>query len=185
MVLVRVGFSNPRGGVKMKAGRQQFLREKPPKTLAQRLHKPKKHADTDEAFRQTRVHPQPAGDRSFAKAPLTVAQHARSCATVILNSSWRSLLTPQISLTSPPRVQKCGAQDSTRLGPQCGPGLQFLALPRVRRTRREERAQFPQTILLRSKVSKIWPLSRRPACSATGSLLVVSISGQTHNESHC
>jgi hypothetical protein len=81
MVLVSVGFSNPRGGVKEEAGLQQFLREKPPKTLAQRLHKPKKHADTDEAFRQTRMHLQPAGDRSFAKAPPTVAQDARSFAT--------------------------------------------------------------------------------------------------------
>jgi hypothetical protein len=57
----------------------------------------------------------------------------------------------------------------TRLGPQCRPGLQFHALPRVRRTRREERAQFPQTILPRSKVSKIWPFV------TTGSLLAVSI----------
>lgn len=50
---VSVGFSNPRDGVVVEAGRlsrgQQSLEKKPPKTLAPRLHRPKKHADTDGA----------------------------------------------------------------------------------------------------------------------------------------
>ena len=34
------------------------------------------------------------------------------------------------------------------LAPQCEPGLELVELPRVRRTRRGERAQLPQTTLL-------------------------------------
>lgn len=83
MLPASVGFENPRDGVAVEAGRpsrgQQSHAKKPPKPLARRLPRPKQHADTDEACGQTRVHLQPAGDRSFA--PLTVAPDARSCAT--------------------------------------------------------------------------------------------------------
>ncbi|KAJ8116016.1 hypothetical protein OPT61_g2467 [Boeremia exigua] len=66
MLLASVRFSNLRDGGLVKAGRpsrgQQSHTKKPPKTLAQRPPRP----DTTKACRQTGVHLQPAGDRSFA-----------------------------------------------------------------------------------------------------------------------
>ncbi|XPS78567.1 hypothetical protein M3J09_010577 [Ascochyta lentis] len=89
-------FSNPGGGVAVEAGRpsrgQQSRAFKPAKPLARRPPRPQQHADTDEAWGagegarvprciNAAVHLQPAGDRSFASAPLTAAPSARSCTT--------------------------------------------------------------------------------------------------------
>lgn len=64
------------------------LTKKPPKTLAQRPPGQNSTQIRMKACGQAMVHFQPAGDRSFASAPLTVAPNARSCATCAKLASW-------------------------------------------------------------------------------------------------
>ena len=64
------------------------LTKKPPKTLAQRPPGQNSTQIRMKACGQAMVHFQPAGDRSFASAPLTVAPNARSCATCANLASW-------------------------------------------------------------------------------------------------
>ena len=126
----------------VKAGRSsrghQFRANKPPKTLAQRPPRPKQHADTDEAYGQARVHLQPAGNRSFARAPLTVALNASSCATCANFASRLfflrlTLLTDaDLSNVFLPAFRRRSAESLL-----AWPTWSLIALPRIRRPRRE------------------------------------------------
>ena len=140
----------PEAASTKRLGASNFLGVKPPKTLAQRLHEPKKHADTDEAFRQTRVHPQPAGGSKLCQS----ASDSRTtrpllCDRVILTFIVKDVAdAADLARVVLPAFTSAERKIPLGLAPQCEPGLELVELPRVRRTRRGERAQLPQTTLL-------------------------------------
>ncbi|KAF1361367.1 hypothetical protein EJ07DRAFT_154158 [Lizonia empirigonia] len=137
MLLASVGFSNPRDGVVVEAGRssrgQQSLAKKPPKTLAQR---PFRRNSMQIRIRRARarVHLQPAVNRSFASAPLTVAPNARSCATCANFASSRPTLLTAADLLN---ALLPALWSSSACGAQIPSSLAHSGAPRVRSPRRE------------------------------------------------